>query len=535
MFYTPIHMQADIVTSKERQLTASNNNMMTKLSLTLLVLLSLPCSVQGRQRLPFQYIDGAICVPATLQNGPATLKANLMVDFGLNCDLLIHADAQEVLALDSDQPITVDLKGRSLEGVTVIAQSLDELDEFSKKNAVLLDEIPVWGILGITAFDSPVMMLDIQNRLCEYGDIEIPEGHQLSCDIVKGRWVGSIEPDPGYQVKVVAATGEYECVFDGDTAALAGSETADFENCRFFGLNLRDYTAIRAHEEFSSQLGVGDCVIANSFWQNFVVFWDIQNSQLTLLDHPGGMISDVAEQKCYNAFAEEDVEEIERYLENYPESRLVEEACRTLLEMAVESGDSQRIDAAVSRFCQGLKPKPAAEQMTAYAVQAIEDHNWSMAEQFLTTAGTQINKTEDAPLLAGRINAYSGWTALETQRLSDARRYLLNALFVNPQDTLTNYLMGRYHQSNDEWTRAWARYLRASLTDDPSEPAILALKQMDQNTAFRTAFTVEDACDFLEGHLHDEEGKLSQPAMLLRLQGGELIQSAIDRIQEQRQ
>ena len=507
---------------------------MNKLVLILSVSFLLMSRAWALEQLHFRYIDGVMCVPATLKSGSDAINANLIVDLGLNFDILLHQDIQNVLLSGDNTSLTIDLETRSLEGIDYILQTIDEFDSFSRKNSTSLEEIPVWGVLGATAFEAPVVMVDIQNRLIEFGEIEIPSDRTYSATISNGRWITAIEPDPGYEVRATAATGEYECVFDTDVAALAGSETADFENCRFMGVNLRDYTAIKVHDDYSSEMGVADCVIANSFWQNFIVYFDIQNKQITLVEHSGGIISDLNEQVYFNAIAEENQTALADYLKTYPDSRLAAEGRKWLLKMAVESNDMQRIQIAVGQFSIGMAPKPAAEQFVHYAEEAINNKNLLAAELFCESAATQIHKTKDAPLLGCLINICRGRLALENQQMAEARRYLLSALFVNPQDATANYLMGRYHQAKNELTRAWARYLRAALSDMPSEQAIAALKKLDQDGKFREQFTTEDACDFLEGHIIDDDGKLTQQAMMLRIRAGQLIRMAIDKLlQEQ--
>ena len=143
-------------------------------------------------------------------------------------------------------------------------------------------------------------------------------------------------------------------------------------------------------------------------------------------------------------------------------------------------------------------------------------------------------KTNDAPILRGKIDSYCGWIALRKNDLNSARRCLLSSLFVNPDDVLANYLKGCYHQAKGDLVRAWARYLKAALAEEPLDEAIQALRTLGEREGFINQFDIEDASDFLDGHIWQEDGQLTDSARKLEYQGGSLIKSAIQRLQEKR-
>ncbi len=504
---------------------------MMKTHFTFLLLFISSAVIFGGEQIRFKYIDGAVCIRSVIEKDNEALNVNLIFDFGSDHGLVLHKDALELLEFEQDQLLSVDLDGWELKGINPIFSEMEHVDEFSKQNAAELGEVPVWGLVGSGILDVPVIMLDIQNQILECGNFEIPDGHKLNVKIINNQKFCEIEPEPGYSIQAIITTGQYECVFDVDTAALAGNESGDFNNCKFAGLNLRDYTAVRTENDLSSKLVNADCLIANSFWQNFVVYLDAAYNLITLVDHPNGIISDLTEQEYYNAYTKEDSCAIKKYLNKYPNSRLADKALHTLLGMAVESGNKDKIEKAINRLIAGKQPKQAAEALILYAQEVIENKNMQLAELFLKYAKVQVLKTEDAPILRSRIDSYQGWIALENQQLPRARRHLLSALFVNPQDPFTNYVMGRYHELNKEYMRAWARYLKASLAEEPHDKAINRLKALNKNAAFKSQFSINDVCDFLEGHITDDQGELTKQAIILKARGGDLIKSAIEQLQ----
>lgn len=487
------------------------------------------------ERLQFKYISGVPCVEFEVTCGDISLRANLLIDLGQIDPVVLHSDFTQMLSEQNSEEVTLICDVFSLSGLKYTSASIDGIDEFSRDNAKLLGEVPVWGILGAGAFDAEIILLDLQNKFLDFGSVEIPsDSPSLSVEQKNNRYIAQIESDIGYKVKTAITTADYEAIFDTDCAALAGSETGDLENCRFGSLELRKYTSIRVRDGYSSEIGIADSMIGNNFWQNFVVYLDRNKSQVVLTNHPKGILSDLNDQMYYNSFVESDYDAISECLDSYPDSRLADEAKQKLLDLAVETGNEDKIDESIKRFVAGHNPKRSAEILINYASRAFDSSDVKTGELFINTARDQISKTNEAPLLRGRIDSYRGWIALGKDDFNAARRSLLNSLFVSPDDVLANYLMGRYHQAKGEYIRAWARYLKAALAAEPSEEAIQALRQLDEISDFKNQFTIEDACDFLDGHILHEDGELADSAKMLKYRGGSLIKSAIEKLQEAR-
>ena len=492
------------------------------------------CQSSYAAQMPFKYIDGVPCVNVEIRQGEQVIKSHLIVDLGLSEALLLHSDLPEAMEIDSEANLTIWYDGGLLEGLQYYSSEIDAIDEFSRKHSELLGEIPVWGYIGVKAFDSDVVSMDIANRTVEYGNIDLPENAiKMPVRIDSGRFIADIEPDDGYIVNAVIATSEYETVFDLDVASLAGSESADFENCRFAGMNLRKYTAIRSKLDFSSELTIGDCVIANSFWQNFVIYYQQKDQSLYLAKLQNGTISDLNDQHYYNAFVSADIDEIYQCINDYPDSRLLFEANSLILKSAIDSGIEEDIKKAIQSLLDSQDDGTAANLLLNYADSFMQESEYNSAKLMLSFAKKELIKADQHPMKLAKVNTWLGQIALSEDDLPNARRYLMSAIFIDPSDCMANYYMGTYYEKSGQLIRAWVRYLKSFMRDDTFDQAFTALVRVSNESSFKDIFTTDDVVDFLEGHIYDEEGKLTKTASMLKFHGGDFYKNAIGILEEQ--
>ena len=492
------------------------------------------CHSSSAAEMPFEYIEGVPCVSVEISSGDQSVKAHLILDLGLSEALLLHSDFPEVLEIDTEAKLTISYDDGQLTVSSYYTSDLTDIDEFSRRNAASLGEIPVWGYLGVKAFDSGIVSMDISNKVANFGDIEIPENAaKIPLKIDSGRFIADIEPDEGYILKAVIATSEFDTVFDLDAASLSGSETADFEHCRFADLNLREFTAVRAKQDLSTELTIGDCVIANSFWQNFVVYYRQEDQSLYFSELLSGRVSDLNEQNFFNAFVSEDIDEIYECVNQYPESRLISEAYNLILKYSVDSGIEEDIKAAITNLLESQDRDNASNILLFYAEGFLQESDYDSAKLMLAYAKDELTSVDQHPLKLAKVNTWLGQIALAEDDLTAARRYLMSAVFANPSDCMANYYMGNYYENSGDMVRAWARYLKSFMRDDTFEQAFTALIRISSNSDFQQKFTADDVIDFLDGHIYDEEGSLTKSANFLKFRGGELFKTAIARLEDQ--
>ncbi len=487
-------------------------------------------------RLPFKLIDGVPCAQFVIRNGTELLRCHLFVDPGFSGGLLLHSDAASELNITGSETLSAAYSGGQLLGLTYAGAELDGIDDFSRKWAIQLNDIPVWGVIGAGAFDCQRLVVNLAGGYLDFdNDLELPAGPALNIRTEQGRFLADIEPGSDYIIPALLSFADFDTVFDQDCAALAGSETGNFANCLVAVLNLRQYTAVRVKENLGTELDIAQAIIANSFWQNFPVYFDLAASRLIIDIDNAKLISDLTEQEYYNSLAGNDTVAVINYLDNHPDSRLVGQGRQFVLDQAIAAGDAGLITQALTAITRTMPVADASILLADYAQAAIEQGQLSQAKEFVAFCRELLNTSAENPGLHCRVNTYSGQIALSENDLKNARRYLLSALFILPGNSSANYYMGKYYQLTGSRQRAWARYLRAALADEPLEIAAIALDEMGQDPEFIASFTLDDACDYLDGHIKKDDGSLTDQAKDLKVRGGGLILQAISKLEGQDQ
>ncbi len=457
--------------------------------------------------IPVRLVGGRLCARCTLSAGQDNVTAQFVINLGGAYGVVLDQDACTILNLAPDAVVTLDFQSQGkLANQAYRKADLGTLKDFTTRYASELEEIPVWGMVGLKAFGEAGIRLDIREGRLTFGPTSDVDDawHTIQYTDASGQYRMSIEPMTDYRLRAGFTTAGYETRIDAICAALAERPGGNFDRCALGTLNLSEYTAIRPVEGLSEQLVECDALIGNSFWQDFVVQIDPLQKVIRLqakLDRQ----SDLREQQCYIAFAEDDVEGMERYVAEHPQSRLAHEAALTVLTRRVEDAgaDADSIQRAAQSLRQVAPSKEVSAELLALAdtLSSGSGNQLDRAGFLLEQAGQCAQQTTDAALIARDIEVRRGSLALTKGDLKEARVHLLSALFGQPDNPLYNYWMGRYYEAKDQKVRAWSRYLRAGLSDKPVSEAIAALERLTNDPNLRQDFSVQDAQDFLEGHI----------------------------------
>jgi tetratricopeptide (TPR) repeat protein len=457
--------------------------------------------------IPVRLVGGRLCARCTLSAGQDNVTAQFVINLGGAYGVVLDQDACTILSLAPDAVVTLDFQSQGkLADQAYRKADLGNLKEFTTRYATELEEIPVWGMVGLTAFGEAGIRLDIREGRLIFGPMADADDawHTIRYTDASGQYRTTIEPMADYKLRAGFTTASYETRIDGICAALAERPGGNFDRCTLGTLNLSEYTAIRPVEGLSEQLVECDAIIGNSFWQDFVIQIDPLQKAIRLqakLDRQ----SDLGEQQYFMAFAEDDVEGMEQYLAAHPQSRLAREASLTVLTRRVQdpSASADSLQQAARSLRQTVPPKEASAELLALAdtLSSGSDDRLDHVALLLEQASQCAQQTTDAALIARDIEVRRGSLSLAKGDLKEARVHLLSALFGQPDNPLYNYWMGRYYEAKDQKVRAWSRYLRAGMGDKPVSEAIAALERLTNDPNLRQDFSVQDAQDFLEGHI----------------------------------
>lgn len=474
-----------------------------KLVIVTLIVFLVSADSAAAGEITLNYLGGRICAKCEITAGSQILAANVIIDLGMSQPLVIDKEFESSLEIPKGSAVTLIFsESCRVQNLPYRSTGLSDLKAFTKRYASQLGEVPVIGIVGLSAFDNKAVLLDIQDGVLKYGDVlgAGEDWRSVRWEQTESGFRVAVQPAADYTLQAGWTTGSYETWINAVCASIAGFSGGDFKRCDFAGLNLSDYTAIRPVP--SVPQGYPDAVIGNSFWQNFRII--AEPASQTIWFREKSKISDLKEQVYFKALIDEDTDAIEAYLNKYPSSRLACEAAETLLGRRLNESPLDK--KAIERACQCLikteTAKDAAEKLIAFADGLFDKQQYEadIIPLLLEKAKTCSLKTTDALLADYEIEGRLGKYAVLKKDWTHARLHLLSALFGQPNNPLFNYWMGRYYEANGQLTRAWSRYLKACLSENPPREAITALGKLNNDPNLRGQFSMRDAQEFLEGY-----------------------------------
>ena len=308
-----------------------------------------------------------MCARTTLFVQEEQITAQFIINLGGSYGVLLDQNGCSMLGLSPDSPVTLEFQsGAKLTHLPYRRVDLGSTGDFTARYASELEEIPVWGMVGLKAFGESSLRLDIQEGTLTFGLLEPPDDtwQAIAFSDDSGQYRCPIEPMADYVLRAGFTTAGYETRIDAICAVLADHPGGDFDRCMVGPLDLCRVTAIRPVEGLSERITECEAMIGNSVWQNFVVQIDPEQKRLWL-DPKDRLLSDLNEQQYYVAQAEQDIEGIERYIKEFPKSRLAKEAALTLLNhfLSDATASLEAIDRSVQYLREAVPPKEAATEL----------------------------------------------------------------------------------------------------------------------------------------------------------------------------
>lgn len=468
------------------------------------------------ETLPLRNVDGVLCVRVELSTEAAEVPAYLTVDLGTRAPMLLHTRTAALLGVAGRGPVTVrtDDSGVTLSHLDAVVRELEPLEEITRRHAAELGEIPVCGVLGLPAFADRVVELDVQgdrlNLLLprEAADRQAggSTGHYSAPFTAEayGYWLAGQVGDAVVRIRL--ATSEQDTRVNLQTAKALGCVDGALPALRIGDLDIVKYTLLRPSDLSQFPAPVPDVILGTGLLRHVVVQVDLRNSRI---DFWAGKVPELSavERAFFSAQAAADADALEGLLRAHPDFRLAEEAAEELvtLRSAVSAVDREALQRALAAYAQSVPAKMRAMHLvrSADAYIAEEDERSDALDLALLALDAAQPFAADDPDAAAihQINARRGLVALLRKDYATAQRFLLSAAFGLPKDPYVNLWLARLYEVKGQSARAWSRYLESALHDEPPIGAFRGLDRLNNDSAFRATFTMENAADLLEGRV----------------------------------
>lgn len=511
-----------------------------------LLLLGLSTLSARAEQIALKLVDGRPCFRATIQCGSKSVEANVVLDLGVQAPIVLHSKTGKLLGVEPGGNITLLIEGvneATFANMPVLTSGVRALETLTQEHAAELDEIPAVAVIGLPAFAEFVPQLDLpQGRLVLLPDAEAGELAQSATLILpleqsNGRlFFSALGPDD-MKMRLQLRTSQYDTLIDQTVAALAGAdngaidhlypiakakteENGATENQEIIEeataadtakaeevtnrLNLAEFVAFRPTDLSEGIEPRPDVLVGTNLLEHFRVTIDTRRKQL-LWEQVVTPRYPTEERDYFTALVQEDADGIEAFLTKNPDSRLAQEAGAQLLDLRLAEYPADR--ETMVRAIQ-LRASSTPEKRRATTLLTLAD-SWLTGQRedryALATASLQLaleSARNDLDATASHhIQARLGRIAYDEGDYRAARRRLLSAAFGLPRDPQVNLWLGNLYEAMKKPTRAWSRYLQATLAKNAPLEAYVGLGRLNRDPDFRDRFSMRDAVELLEGRL----------------------------------
>ncbi len=485
-------------------------------------------------------IEGTLCIKARLRTASAEVPAHVVLDLGMRGPMLVHERTAALLGFDRQAPVDLvfDDGDFSLTGLSSVARALEPLEELTRQHATALQDLPAVAVLGMPAFDGMRVELDVGAGTLRVRRAARSEGHAAPpaggttlalTPKAYGYWLDAEGP-AGEKLVVRFATSDYDTRINHVLAERLGHPGGEVPRVMLGDIDLTRYAALRPTDMHEMPEPRPDLVIGTGLLSSFQVVLEPDRQRLTLkaIREPQSVSQ---ERALFVALGKADVAAILAFLEKQPESRLAPEAAEALVSCRLEENppNLEAIREAINWRARTVRPEKRAQALVRLADEfiALEEKRKDAYDLALMAlnAGKESASADPDDAAVHQINARLGLVALLREDYTQARRYLLSAIFALPKDPYVNLWLGRLYEKTDQSPRAWSRYLESALAERPPIGAVQGLNRLNADPEFRRSFSMLDAENLLEGRVpafaqarrYGDDGTGGTPARLVEL------------------
>lgn len=422
----------------------------------------------GADEAKVRWVDGRPMLRVTLRAGDKVYYCHLLVDLSTSMPLYLHRNAAGSLHAEE---CDVEVGGIKLVGLSFEAKRDTWLEGLTAEFAEELQQVPVAGIVGLSAFGDRDVVLDGPNAVLKLrpptaATAEAPQASAVVCAV---SFTGDVQKGL-----------RFRCELGNDVTANLALHTRDPFSWMDPGL--------------CKQAGQPDGVLATAAVAEFVDFakWTpfrplrsqsdvkggiggavLQQLVLTVQPQAGRVVFEMPKAPVYPdteaafyraAFGSKDPAALQQFLQEHADAPQAAEAAAALLERQLEQdGELPALQVA------GLAiVRTAAKNKKGTAALEVLEKLPATREAFATRAaiaeaGLAEARTDEDGNAGHKLRLELGTQKRILGDRKEARRHLLSAVFGMPAAGPANLQLGHLHRDQGELDAALGRYFLAML------------------------------------------------------------------------
>lgn len=422
----------------------------------------------GPDETQVRWVEGRPMLRVTLRAGEKVYYCHLLLDLATSQGLYLHRNAAGSLRAES---CDVETGGITLRDVAFTARRDTWLEGLTAEFAEELAQVPVAGILGLSAFPPRDLVLDGPRALLRLlpataAASEAPPASATLCAVPFLGDAGSGMRLPcdlgnGVAAKLALHTRDPFSWIDPDLAKQAGHPDGVLATAAAAPeLDFARFAPFRPlRSEAGGQGGIGGAVL--------------RQMVLTVMPAPRRIVFTMPEQPAYPEveaefyramFGSDDPARLQQFLAAHGDAKEAGEAAAVLLTRLLERGgapvDLQQAGLAIVRSAAANKKGTAALEVLE---QLPGDRAMYDARAAIAAAGLRDARADEDGNAAHKLRLELGGQLRVLGKRQEARAHLLSAVFGMPASGPANLQLGHWHRDGGELEAALGRYFLAML------------------------------------------------------------------------
>lgn len=453
-------------------------------------------------RVPCRVVAGKVVVSCDVSTEVRRIPVNLWLEYDNPSGLRLHNRAAQAVEAETRggqiRMITLHLPDHD---ITVFGRQRgpeQAYEDFTRYHSKEIGETALVGSIGGRILSRYHLTLHLKEGYIELApkkeqelepeEVLPPEGshHLEATRNTELTWL-TAGYGKGRSGALAISTSRHDSLIDQRLAAALGKPAGDIGPVLLGDLDIARYLAFRP-EEVALQHPDGVLgTLGLNFLLHFRVEIDHVNRRVVLEEvaPPSFPEDDLA---FFRARAAEDPDELEAFLETYPQARLANEAARLLVDLRLSEDADPEVFARAVTFYAKVQPDDLRTTAMLELMEELDDAGHHVHAVAAGKLGIDTGRDDRYPEAVHKIHSRLGRIQLDRGHVKDAWRHLLSAAFGMPEDGLINYHLGRVYEQQGRLKRAYSRYVQAAIKAESGQQALRALeriqKQMDPDEIF---------------------------------------------------
>ncbi len=451
-------------------------------------------------RLAAKIVGGKVVVQCDLSSNTRRVPVNLIVELESSSAFFLQDTAARDLGFDGSVDATLHFPGFKVAGLAPDVGASDFHKFFTNRYAPELSETLCVGTLGAEFFERFQVVFELGEGFIalnpkvaeaepgfEWRDGSVPMEQSGSLWWLDVTYAGDQES------KMAIGTGSIDTTIASDLCQELGFPAGNIGSFTVGGLELSDRVALRpeALDEFHPDGAFGR-LGTNVLTQTRLTL-DFVNGRASFAAVKPAVFpqDDLA---FFLARAAEDATKIEKFLVDFPEARLKEEAARLLLQMRLEEHINGGGDDSVARallFVHQATPKDLRATQALKTMDLLEKQGATALVIKAGELGVSSGKDDRDPLATYKIHGRLGRIHFDEGREDPAFKHLFSAVFGMREDGPANLDLGRYYEKQKRYRRAFSRFVQAVVKEETAEAALAGMKRCQKHLDSSEAMSIE--------------------------------------------